>query len=209
MMEHQPPLIAKKADLRDLFSRARTELSTDQYQHYSQQVRQQLLTYLSEQKTACTHIHLFLPIEAKREVDLRPLLPTLWQQGIKITVPRVVEGSLEHVPLTAETELEKNHWGIWEPARHYAPLTPEEIHTITTVITPLLTCDLSGNRVGYGGGFYDQFFKEYPQLKRVGIGLFPPVERVIDSYSGDIPLDDYLSPKAIIHFQNRKERPMR
>ena len=204
MKIHQPPLIAGKAELRDYFSNARRELSDDQYQQYSQEICQKILSYLSKQQTSSMHLHLFLPIEAQREVDLRSLLPKLWQQNIKVAVPKVNNGSLEHISLTAETELKNNRWGIPEPTEDYPPLTQEEICSITTVITPLLTCDLTGNRIGYGGGFYDHFFKEFPHLIRIGVGFFPPIEKIVDSYQGDIPLDYYLYPKEMIRFRDRR-----
>lgn len=202
-MKIDPPHSAEKAELRDYFSNARRALSDDQYRQYSQEICRQLLSYLidlkSEQPSAI-HLHLFLPIEAQREVDLRPLLPHLWQYNIRVAVPRVKQGALEHIPLTAETKLKTSRWGIPEPTEDYNPLTEEEINSITTVITPLLTCDIKGHRVGYGGGFYDQFFKTYPHLIKIGVGFFPPIEKILDSYPGDIPLNYYLYPKELIRF---------
>jgi 5-formyltetrahydrofolate cyclo-ligase len=40
------------------------------------------------------------------------------------------------------------------------------------VITPLLYCDSFGNRVGYGKGFYDQFFQTINLMQKNRRELF-------------------------------------
>ena len=38
---------------------------------------------------------------------------------------------------------------------------------IDCIVTPLLAVDLKGNRLGFGGGFYDRFFACNPKAKRI------------------------------------------
>ncbi|MNT52815.1 5-formyltetrahydrofolate cyclo-ligase family protein [compost metagenome] len=69
------------------------------------------------------------------------------------------------------------------------------------VLTPLLYCDSSGNRVGYGKGFYDQFFSEYPNInKKIGLNFFPPNEIITDVYEKDVQLDAVITPNQIFKF---------
>ena len=60
-------------------------------------------------------------------------------------------------------------YGVREPA----PKFRKEAHfsSIDFVIAPGLAFDIFGNRVGYGGGFYDKFFKKISRdVTRVAIG---------------------------------------
>lgn len=58
-------------------------------------------------------------------------------------------------------DLESGKWGIREPKiEGLIPIDPREIDLI---FVPGAAFDLTGNRVGYGGGYYDRFL---PQLRR-------------------------------------------
>lgn len=182
----------QKTDLRKNYLSLRKKLSPHQIQEYSLAICRQFIAQLPAKPTS---IHLFLPMMKNHEVDLRGLLPVLWERADKVYVPRVtLDQTLEHVRLLPETIIEENRWGIPEPALNHLPATEEEIQAIEIVLTPLLACDEQGFRVGYGGGFYDQFFHEYPHVEKIGVGFFEPITKILDTYEGDIPLDQYISP---------------
>ena len=189
---------ALKADLRIEVLKMRKDLTNEQIKDCSQSIGELFLALLPAKPT---HIHLFLPMVKNHEVDLRGLLPALWERGDTVYVPRVtLDQKLEHVRLTPETIIEENRWGIPEPAEHHLPATTAEIKAIEIVLTPLLVCDQKGFRVGYGGGFYDQFFQDYPHFQKIGVGFFEPITEILDTYEGDIPLDQYISPRRITRF---------
>lgn len=196
----QLPMIAPKTDLRALSLSSRKSFTQNEVAERSHKICQQVI---KSTLPNISSIHLFLPIAENHEVDLTSLLPILWEKNISIYVPRVTsEGKMEHIPLLPETKLVTNKWGIPEPAIDYLPATIKEIHAIDCVLTPLLVCDKKGFRVGYGGGFYDAFFQKYPHLQKIGVGFFEPIEKIVDTYEGDIPLDCYISPKTVFHFPN-------
>lgn len=187
-----------KIALRKEYLILRKDISAYKIQKSSQNISTRFLSLLPAKPI---HIHLFLPMAKNHEVDLRGLLPVLWERGDTVYVPRVtIDQKLEHVQLTPGTIIEENRWGIPEPAKLHLPATKEEIKAIEIVLTPLLVCDQKGFRVGYGGGFYDQFFQDYPHVQKIGVGFFEPITEILDSYEGDIPLDLYISPSRITRF---------
>lgn len=187
-----------KSDLRSEALMHRKKFSYQQIQDFSKNIYRQLVTQLPENPIS---IHLFLPIVKNHEVDLRGLLPVLWERGDRVYVPRVTHNQqLEHVRLMPETIIEENQWGIPEPILKHLPASEMEIQEIKMVLTPLLVCDQEGFRVGYGGGFYDQFFHECPHVEKIGVGFFEPIIKILDTYEGDIPLDQYISPLTITRF---------
>ncbi|MBQ8410261.1 MAG: 5-formyltetrahydrofolate cyclo-ligase, partial [Ruminiclostridium sp.] len=52
----------------------------------------------------------------------------------------------------------------------------------TVCITPALSFDNDGYRLGYGGGFYDRFFEKFDGIS-VGI--------CYDSFIGSVPKEEY------------------
>ena len=74
--------------------------------------------------------------------------------------------------------------------------TPDEI----LVIMPCVAFDGSGNRLGYGGGFYDRFLSENPELTSNTILLAYEVQRVefIPTEPCDIKPKLFLTERGIL-----------
>jgi len=89
----------------------------------------------------------------------RLVLPRCAPQGILIP--------FEVCDLTAD--IEAGAWEIREPKLTNGKVAPSEIDII---IVPGAGFDLYGNRLGYGGGFYDRFFMLLnPLTPRVALGF--------------------------------------
>ena len=100
-------------------------------------------------------------------------------------MPKVKAGEMISVRLSKNTKLEKSSWGILEPISN-----ENECSYFDYVITPLLYCDKSGNRIGYGKGFYDEFFAKINlNAKKIGVNFFPPIESIEDVFENDVKLD--------------------
>lgn len=143
-------------------------------------------------------IHMFIRISKFNEIDTSIIYYRLWRDhpAIRTFAPRADRetGELESVRFSASTELEENSWGIKEPLGHEVA-TPNEMDI---VLVPLLCFDTGGHRVGYGKGFYDRFLSECrPDCRKIGLSLFPPVDRIDDTHAGDIPLDICITPDRI------------
>ncbi len=146
------------------------------------------------------YLHIFLPIEHKKEVNTYPLLDQLRVRypNIKIVLSKCDfdTSTLSHFVFSKEMELKKNKYGIPEP------VSGEEITAdrMDLVVVPLLLVDKHGNRIGYGKGFYDRFLAECrPDCKKIGFSFEKPIE-TISAESFDIPLDFCITPSEIIIF---------
>lgn len=183
-----------KAELRKQYMQKRKTLSSDEVFLLSEKIFDQFITYfkpISGQK-----IHIFIPIEKFNEINTRIFIDYFLKQNIRVFVPKIA-GQLISVEVFENTEFETNSWGISEPVSNE---DSGETH-FDYVITPLLYCDSKGNRIGYGKGFYDNFFQNIsPNSKRVGLNYFNPDESIDDVWDNDIPLHYLVTPTDVLSF---------
>ncbi len=185
----------KKAALRKKYLEKRRTLSRDEVLTLSEAVFRNFITHFKF--SAGQKIHIFLSIAKFNEVNTALFLDYFRNNGIRIFVPKVVGNKLISVEITQSTPFETSKWGIDEPVGN----TDAGISDYDYVITPLLYCDRSGNRVGYGKGFYDGFFSTVlPTVRKIGIGFFSPQEPVEDTDEFDVPLDYLVTPVEILSF---------
>ena len=62
------------------------------------------------------------------------------------------------------------------------------------VLVPLTAFDGRGNRVGMGGGFYDQTLSAIPRSRRIGIAYAGQDAGAIEAQAWDIPLGHVITP---------------
>ena len=70
------------------------------------------------------------------------------------------------------------------------------------ILVPLLAFDLNGNRVGYGGGYYDRFLKDCNNSIKVGLSLEDPISPIKDINEYDIKLDYCITKDTIYTFSS-------
>ena len=142
--------------------------------------------------------HLFMSIERLHEMDTQPILQLLMGRDKNIAVSRsdFKQKTMDAVLLTDQTRFKLNPYGIPEPLNG-VPINPRYIDVI---IVPMLICDAVGNRLGYGGGFYDRFLSSCsPQCIKIGISSFEPIDTLpIEPW--DVRLDYCVTPQGVHNF---------
>jgi len=187
-----------KAGLRKLYKEKRKQLS------WKERNLLQDLILINFQKLDLPFIncvHTYLAIENQNEVDTKNI--TLYlafkNPGLKIAVPKINLNAAEmkHYILDDDIKLAPNAFGIIEPVNGQEVSAAD----IDLVITPLLAFTKSGNRVGYGKGFYDKFFSECKtNVIKIGLSFFDAEEDIFDKNDHDIALDYCITPHLIYTF---------
>lgn len=128
-----------------------------------------------------------------REFDTRGLLEQLLRDGFTCALPVMVKGSrvLEFRSWVEGEELVTNSFGVAEPSGGTVVL-PD------ILVVPLLAFDRRGNRLGYGGGYYDATIAALRQAKPVMTAGFCYAQQAVlfnlPVEEHDVKLDWVITP---------------
>lgn len=99
--------------------------------------------------SAGTTVSGFLPIRS--EVDLKPLMASFAAEGARLCLPAILDReTIVFRQYRPDAELISMGFGTFGPAEHEPVLQPD------IMLVPLAAFDAFGNRIGYGGGYYDR-----------------------------------------------------
>ena len=189
-------LRAHKASLRDtLPGSLREELSSKVCHHAAELLR----------SGGMSSMLVYVPFRS--ELDTRPLIAWAWENGIDVIVPRSLRenGMMELYGIRSWGELVKGAYGIPEPDPLRAEKCREDV-VPDIVWVPGLAFDLSGGRLGYGGGYYDRL-RDRLQLETagenrkplwVGLGFEVQVSDQVPMECHDLRLDGLITENGYI-----------
>lgn len=136
----------------------------------------------------------------RTEVETEQLSTCLLDMNKMVCVPLVRTKEKELLPMFIESEdapLQPGYCGIPEPVwcadRCFAP------EHLDIVILPGLLFDRNGNRLGYGGGYYDRFLAyKSPQALRIGLAFSCQLVPSIPAQKHDMRLDILVTEKEVL-----------
>ncbi len=188
-----------KATLRKVYLEKRMTLSSTVFKSRNAAL---LDTFISNISLAGIEVlHLFLPIGKWKEVDTFSLLQVLKKSHphLQLAVPKVIDDStMAHYLYEGPSQLELNKWDIPEPKKG----TDIRLEDIDMVLVPLICFDRSGQRIGYGKGYYDRFLAQCSdKALKIGLSLSPPLDSIPYATAHDVPLDFCITPKKCYSFK--------
>ena len=136
-----------------------------------------------------TRLTFFMYLSFFREAPTDGLIERLLADGHRVCCPRIEEGKM--LPVEYREDFTLSDYGIREPVG--------EVYQgdIDVAVIPFLAVDKQGNRLGYGGGYYDRFLKN-STAKRVAFGYAFQVVREVPSETWDEKVDVIVTDEEII-----------
>lgn len=153
-----------KAELRQKLKAQRAALDSTKYQELSRIIIKKCSKIIPWQTTK--KIHMYLPVQERREVDTWSLLELAFEKGLMAVVPVMYEGEMLAMPVKPETTWRKNQLGIPEPVAT-KPLGSDARFDV--IIVPMLGFDRARHRIGNGGGHYDRFLASQAGAMKIGL----------------------------------------
>lgn len=141
-------------------------------------------------------------VSFRSEVDTKGILMDALQSGKKVYCPKVLDKHvMEFYRILDWCDLKPGKYGILEPsvAGDSKPWAEDEKENVCMVI-PGAAFDLSGNRIGYGGGFYDYYLSTHKVRCKIGLGFDIQVIEEMMTEATDQKLDLLISEKEVYTF---------
>jgi len=145
------------------------------------------------------NVGLFWPMVERAEIDLRPLDRAVREAGKVIGYPCVREfddGRVEPTLRIASPDDLAERGSIYLEPPPDAPELPLDQSTL--IVTPALALTPSGDRLGYGIGFYDRLLaRSVPPGIAVGIAFDFQIIGELPTTEGDVPVTIVLTEERI------------
>ncbi len=158
-----------KSEWRAYALERREALSTEDRKTKSEQIcrniiQSSLLTDVHA-RIACPTVLVYWPFRS--EVDIRPFITWAWQQSWIVAAPRVDRklATMSYSIIHSPGDLHSGTYGIMEPSMEQPLL--EDAASADVVIVPGAAFDRRGNRIGYGGGYYDKTFEQWTRTDQL------------------------------------------
>ena len=157
-----------------------------------------LFRVFKQMQGAGTHLTVLVYLSYSSESPTDRLIETLMEGGYTVCCPRVEKDRILAVEYGEDFTL--SAYGIREPVGE--PFRGK----IDVSITPFLAVDEKGNRLGYGGGYYDRFFEENPDVLRIVYGYDFQVVKEVPSEPWDKKMQYIVTDKQVIKIDNKQKK---
>ena len=186
-----------KEEIRRNILKKRHSLSKNEIRNRSQQV----LLHLTETLEYRNSQNILFYAATRSEVQTEEMIKIAIKMGKNIFIPIILSDCINLAVskiFDFDTELEKGKKGILEPKKEYNRLFPPD--NIDLIIIPGVAFDLSGNRIGRGFGYYDNFLRKVRSSTKIIALAFEMqiVEKIITD-KNDIPVDKIITDIRIIN----------
>ena len=128
-------------------------------------------------------IYAYLPFN--QEVRTEPILRRALLDGKLVALPKITEGQMRFVAVTELDQVTISPMGCPEPIAD----VPVARDASALVLMPGLAFDLSGRRLGYGGGYYDRFLSSEPGHPTIALCYDFQLLPEIPVEAQDVPVD--------------------
>lgn len=125
------------------------------------------------------------------------------EEGKNVVVPAIKNPGdlcMQAVKIMRLEEVNKFVYDIRQPE-----VIPDDVvvkEDINLVLVPGLAFDLSGNRLGYGKGYYDRWLKDIPLYKTIGLAYDFQITNKLPVGKHDLPIGTIVTEQRIIQIIN-------
>lgn len=195
-----------KKELRKRILIQRDELSKKERRDKSISIAQQVIELECFKK--CNKVLLYMPIRS--EVETQEIHVEAQRLGKKIYYPKVNGQQMEFYLNNETTEFETSTFGIKEPKPESTVSFELDDEDEIVVIIPGVAFDRDGNRIGYGGGYYDKYLRwmvserACEKISKVAVAYACQIVEagLIENEAHDVRVDYIVTEETNEHISN-------
>ena len=183
-------LLEEKAVLRHWALEKRKSISATDKKDYDAKIMNNLFGFFDLSEYDCVLCYNSLP----QEVDTDGIADELFKRGIKLYYPKTFSGGrMVFFECNANTELVEGFMGVLEPNGDTVKFDGEN----ALCIVPGLCFSKSGQRLGYGAGFYDRFLEE-KNVKKIALAYGCFIVDEVPCSPQDVRMDHIITQHGVI-----------
>ena len=186
-----------KKSLRKLYKNIRKSVSLSEKQIFDKRI----LTYLVNSDIYKSSDLILTYISFNDEADTLGFIKYALKNNKRIAVPVCENKDMHFCEIRSLNDLVEGKFGI--PTVDSANNIPVKLTDNALCIVPAVCFDKSGNRIGYGGGYYDRFLSKN-DIKSIGICYERCLCECINKDIFDISVDYILTEKQFRNSKNKE-----
>ena len=186
-----------KQGIRKKHLKKRNNLSKKSLEQKSKKIAERL--FRTEEFKKAETIMAFVSIN--NEPETRSILEEAWRLDKRVCVPLTNFSNNEIIPVEIKNlaELEEKKFGLLEPKNAEKKIAASNIDL---VLVPGVAFDCTGNRLGYGKGFFDRFL-EKARCNTIGLCFEQHLEQKLPAEQHDKKVGKIITEKRTINcFKN-------
>lgn len=145
---------------------------------------------------------IFVYIGFGSEINTKILIEDALEDGKEVCVPKVIKKDMVFIKINSLENLVTSSYGILEPV---GDKNNFNVDNLGLIIMPGLAFDKQGNRLGYGGGYYDKFLSNNKiNVKKIALAYDFQILDKVPSEEHDIKVDSIITEEKEIEINNKK-----
>ena len=184
----------EKKKVREEIIKKRNKFSLEIKKEYDELIFKQLINSDIYNKSK----KIFTYVSFGSEVDTKGFIEYALSDNKEIYVPKTdkVNKEMIAIKINSLSNMNVDNWGILEPKDVDKNKIGKEFDLI---IMPGVAFDRYGNRIGYGGGYYDKYISQIEDLSnRISLAYDFQVVKSIESESHDIKVNGIITNDEFI-----------
>ena len=180
----------EKKELRKLYKSTRESVSENEKNLFDSKI----FTFLINSELFKKAEILLIYVSVCNEIDTYSIINFALSEGKKVAVPYCVGNMMNFLVIDSLNDLVDGKFGI--PTADPEKCLSVENFGNALCIVPALSFDNYGNRLGYGGGFYDRFLC-INQVKTVGLCYERCISNKLPIKKNDIAVDYIINENGL------------
>ncbi len=189
-------MIEEKKALRKFFAQVRDAICAEEYAEINRQILHNIIAsqYYKNAETIFTYVSF------GSEVDTSALIKEALSNGKRVAVPKcnLSEHTICFYEIKSLSQLKEGAYKIPEPSDELLENGAVKlIEKADLAIIPALAFDKRGMRLGYGGGYYDRFLKDFDGIS-IGVSPRQCITEKLPTGEYDCAVDVVFCPEEMI-----------
>ena len=181
-----------KAEIRKEFIVKRRQLPQEKVQEWSEKIEERAFNLILEQNVGVIALYAAF----RNEPELWSLSERLFSMEKTVLFPKCqANGQMTMYAIHSLSELASGAYGILEPTEA-EPALPEEIDLI---LCPGCAFSKGGERMGYGGGYYDRYLLKCTKAVKVGVCYDISLTETLPTEPFDAKMNTIITENRLIN----------